>query len=182
MHQPEHREAVVARIKELANGRGRLSADVVIADARNPESVLHAEFEWDLEKAAHESWVERARALIKLVKFEVVIHSETVAVPYYVRDPDADAGEQGYVAVPIILSEPQRAIRALKAEIQRALDSLHRAEAYTAVLDEYNVELGVALRAVERVLRTMEAAPARKPPPPRKSGKKKRRLEKAGAR
>jgi hypothetical protein len=45
---------------------GLLRPEVVVSFAKdNPESALHAEFEWDVNKAAERHWLDTARRLIR---------------------------------------------------------------------------------------------------------------------
>jgi hypothetical protein len=175
--QVERKAAVKKRLIELAQEH-RLREDDVIAEARNPASVLHGEFEWDLSKAAYRHWVERARDLIQLVKYEVVVNNAVMVVPYYVRDPDREPSEQGYITMAKVMSERDLSRRELKIECQRALSVLHRAETFVVVLDEYNTELREALAAVTRIVTRIERAEQReakkkedkkKPKQPKKS-------------
>ena len=47
-------------------GRGVLRAKDVVEYARDPETALHGEFEWDDAKAGHEYRLEQARKLIRV--------------------------------------------------------------------------------------------------------------------
>lgn len=50
-----------------AEGKGELTPDAVVADARNPNSPLHSHFEWDNGKAAEQHRLAQARRLIRAV-------------------------------------------------------------------------------------------------------------------
>lgn len=134
MRRYEHQLAVQKRLQELEQD-GRLTPEAVIDDARDAKSPLHDEFEWDLEKAAYTAWLERARTLIRAVKYETHTEVREYSVPRYVRDPDAGADEQGYVSVPRILSDREVARRVLRAEVARAETLVLRAHGYAAVLN-----------------------------------------------
>lgn len=106
---------------------GILKPEVVVADARVPDSPLHALFNWTVEEAAEAHWLDRARQLIRSV--EVVIHTERTVVrtPYYVRDPEAGPKEQGYRTITEVRGEADLARAVLVAEFSRAADVLRRA-------------------------------------------------------
>lgn len=141
MMTKEQREAVRVRLAEieLANG-GRLTPSAVVADAKAADSPLHAHFEWNVKKAAEAYWIEQARQLITSVR--VVYKTDTTAVKavYYVRDPSATLGEQGYVSTATLRTDADMAREALIAEFTRVADMLRRAR-----------ELAVALDAAEDV-------------------------------
>lgn len=58
----EHLEA----LREQAGEEG-LTPDLIVADARNPESPLHAAFTWDVQKAAKARWRDEARQLVRAI-------------------------------------------------------------------------------------------------------------------
>jgi hypothetical protein len=136
-------EQIRKRIQELAARRGGyIEPDDVIADARNPDSPLHGQFEWDVERAAMEHWRNIARKLIASVQIERVINEKTVEVVAYVRDPEKRGNEQGYVDVTILADRKDLARTALVAEFDRAEAALRRALAIAEALDlQEDVEL-----------------------------------------
>lgn len=131
----DERVVIRERLEKIAaaNG-GRLTPDLVVEDAQNPESPLHGQFDWDVERSAMRSWLERARDLIGSV--HVIVHSEqrTLACPVWVRDPSAEAGKQGYVTVVAIRDDRHRAAQAVEYECARALACLERARAVASTL------------------------------------------------
>ena len=65
----ELKKAARDRIVELAEANGgRITPEQVLEDARDPESPLHNYFEWDVETAARQYWLDQARTLIRSVK------------------------------------------------------------------------------------------------------------------
>lgn len=135
MIRKDQREAIRVRLSELehANG-GRLTPSAVVEDAKNPDSPMHGCFEWDTDKAAYAYWIIQARDLITSIK--VVQRTETVNVRavYYVRDPSAGDGEQGYVSVPTLRTDADMAREALVSEFSRVADMLRRAREIAAAL------------------------------------------------
>lgn len=63
------------RVNALAEMHdGRITPDIVLADARNVASPLHALYNWDADQAAHEHWLDISRRIIRSVR--VVIREE----------------------------------------------------------------------------------------------------------
>lgn len=70
-------------LEDLEDETGFLDLDVVIAEARKPESPLHEYFTWDIEKAAYAYWKVQARVMIKKVNYvETTTHIE-LKIPKY---------------------------------------------------------------------------------------------------
>ena len=136
MMTSEQREAIKERLAliEKANG-GRLTPDDVVQDAKKKDSPLHAHFEWDTKKAAAAYWIEQARELIVSVRVVVRTEHTRVSAPYYVRDPNAESGQQGYVSVPMLRTDQDMARDALVAEFGRVAAMLTRARALAAALE-----------------------------------------------
>ena len=88
----------IAEIKALEDRRGRLTPEQVVEAARDENSALHDCFEWDDSTAAEKYRIEQARDLLKRVKIEIEYHETTIKVVGYVRDPEAEPGDQGYRA------------------------------------------------------------------------------------
>jgi hypothetical protein len=119
-------EAHVAYLVTLEQ-QGRGTPADVLADAKRDESPLHDLYDWDITVAAEAHWLDRTRAIIRLVK--VVVHTEhqTIRIPRYVRDPSRPPREQGYVSVETLRLETTLAHRALVTEMERVMSSLRRA-------------------------------------------------------
>lgn len=116
------------RVQKIAakNG-GRITPDDVIADAKKKASPLHKLFQWDVNKAARQHWLETARSIIRQVRVEVTTESKTVNVVAYVRDPQRhETGKQGYVALQQAAISPQDSASVMAYELGRAEDSLRR--------------------------------------------------------
>jgi hypothetical protein len=143
----EARQAIDERIRELYQKHGKVTPDIVIEDAKNPESPLHGEFEWDVNKAAMEAWRDTARRLIRAVT--VVVHTESKTfkaagyrAPEFVRNPASSNREQGYARIHDFRSDKEQARAALMYEIDRINGALTRARAICAELDlesEFNI-------------------------------------------
>jgi hypothetical protein len=128
-------DTIKAYLETIASAHGdRLTPNDVLEDARRPESPLHEYFEWDESKAAQAHRLDQARTLIRSVKIIVTTERRVVTAPYYVRDPDADGDDQGYVSVPKLMTNADIAREALVAEFARASALLQRARDLAAVL------------------------------------------------
>ena len=93
-------DVVKNRLEQIASAHsGRITADMVVADAKSKDSPLHGMFEWDARKAAQQHWLDTARKLIRSVEVVMVVENITVRAPVYVRDPDQETAKQGYIAV-----------------------------------------------------------------------------------
>jgi hypothetical protein len=105
---------------------GRLTAEAIVEDARNPESILHECFEWDDSIAAELYRIEQARAMVRSVRVETVTEGgNSYMVPVFIRDPESEPREQGYVGVETVRARHEE-IDALKSEIARAAGILER--------------------------------------------------------
>lgn len=136
MKTKAERKAIEDRIQKIADKHGgRITPDLVVADAKNKNSPLHGEFEWDVRKAAQAHWIDQARALIASVT--VIVRTTTVDVrsPAYVRDPNRSAGEQGYISVDNLRSDSDAARSALVSEFTRVGDLLRRARILARALE-----------------------------------------------
>lgn len=119
---------------ELANN-GRLTANDVVEDAKNPESPLHDMFDWNVDRAAHQHWLRRAREIIVSIKVVEKVQEERIECVYYVRDPHQEHDQQGYVSLTTLKSEEQLAMDALRQEFLRAKAIFKRARDLSDVLE-----------------------------------------------
>jgi len=108
-------EAIRAALAAIAEANdGYLNPSAVVEAAKNPESVLHSEFEWDDDEAAHAYRVAQAGALIRRVKFTLVrIKAESKEVEMqttraYQSRPSARNVDQGYEPVTEIMKSPEK--------------------------------------------------------------------------
>lgn len=133
-----NQKAIEDRIQEIADRDGTLTADAIVEDAQNSESPLHSEFEWDDAKAAMESRRETARRLIRSVKVIIRTETHSIAVPRYVRSPDAPEREQSYSEAASLRSDYDRAMASFAYEVERAEAAIRRAQkvAYAVGLED----------------------------------------------
>lgn len=128
-------QAVRARLARLLAADGVLTPRAVVKDAKNPKSPLHSEFEWDDSAAAERYRLAQARDLIARVHVHVETRTRHVRVPEYVRNPDADAREQGYVPVATLKTDRAKALDVLRNEAERTAALLQRTRDLAVALD-----------------------------------------------
>ncbi len=146
----EQKEKVAKRLARLEAKHGRLTPLMVVDDARDPKSPLHAEFEWD-DSLAGEKWrQQQARVLIHSVRVETTIDETVVRQIAYVRDPNCESDEQGYVSVQRLKMDPKSAREALLYEIGRAESMFERAKEVAFVLG-LESEVDSILTGIERL-------------------------------
>jgi hypothetical protein len=118
------------RIRELYDlNNGTVTPDMVIEDAKNPDSPLHGEFNWNVDEVAMQAWRDKARRLIRRVK--VVIETEDIVFHgrgrrEFISDPGKDKGTQGYISRADLRTDRERAYDALRAEIRRIESAIER--------------------------------------------------------
>ena len=145
------------RIRALYQKHGYISPDLVIEDAKDDKSPLHECFEWDVNKAALETWRDTARTLIRSVR--VIRSIETVEfraeghnLPEFVRDPSRKGDEQGYVRTAELRNDRDRAIASIMMEISRAEAAIARARNVAEALG-----LSEEVRLVRSAILTMKS-------------------------
>jgi hypothetical protein len=111
------REALLA-LAELH--QGRITPEMVVEAARDPNSPLHSAFTWDDAQAAHEHRLAQARVLLRRVRVEIETGTRLISVPYFVRDPEAAPQEQGYLTLPRLKAQEDVARAAVVAAFARA--------------------------------------------------------------
>lgn len=120
--------------------KGRLTPDAVLKDAKNPKSVLHAQFEWNDAKAAERWRLEQAGHLIRSVT--VVVEQRDEAEPQVIR-----------AFVPISGSEDTRSYVPM-------MKALGDAEMRKQVLAQAHSELGAVARKYRELKELSEVVQA----------------------
>lgn len=87
-------DAAVAELDDLAE-QDKLDAETVLARAVDPDSPLHAAFDWDDESAAHAHRLDQARRLIASYRRTIIVDDSPVVVRRFVRVTT----QSGYVPV-----------------------------------------------------------------------------------
>lgn len=123
-----NKQMIAAALQEIADAHsGRITPDLVVAEAKKKDSPLHAYFEWDVKKAAAKYWLDQARVLIQTVRLEVTTEQLVYRVPAYVRDPEQPGDKQGYTAFSRLRSDVDLARESVVNEFARAGSALRRA-------------------------------------------------------
>lgn len=149
----ERKKKILERLQSLEGDDGRITPEAVVEDARDPESPLHDEFEWDDSVAAEKYRLEQARRLLR-VRYTQHVDERVVVAPYYVREPERE--EQGYMNVLRVKDDITKAREVVQAEFDRVIAALKRARATAAVMglaDDIDKLLRDVFRVRERVVR-----------------------------
>jgi hypothetical protein len=167
----------LAAVRALADVNGYIEPADVVAAARDPNHLLHDEFEWNVNQAAQLQWIERARQLIRFVKLEVIIDHKTIRSVAYVADPRRPPKSRRYVDLTVAATHRAVSQEVLMAELQRIVDAIRRAREVAAVLgltsqlDALLADVGELVNEVE----TRRAETKKKPAPKKKTATRKRR-------
>jgi hypothetical protein len=143
MTRGERNEVLQALAK--ANN-GKLTPELLIETAQDPNHPLHELFPWDDEQAAHRYRLAVARAMIRGIRIEVRTEKHNFTeVPVYVHDP-AESG-QSYISLQEASREDKREV--LLSELERVTQSLERAQKISAqVMPTIIEELETLLNSV----------------------------------
>lgn len=128
--QREEKNKVILSCRDR---RGRVIPELVVEEASDPKSILHAEFIWDDKKAAHEQRLDRARELIREVKFTVVYDDVKVATPYYVSDPSSKSS--AYIPTTVAAKDEAVSETVLLDELRRIESAINRARSLASAFD-----------------------------------------------
>lgn len=109
-------EAIRAALAAIAaRNNGYLDPAIVVDEARDESSILHAEFEWDDDTAAEQYRLAQAGALIRRVKFTVIRQSAdpkevaiTTTRAYQSRPSKRKGDVKGYEPVQSIMKDPEK--------------------------------------------------------------------------
>jgi hypothetical protein len=118
-------------LQDLAKAHGgKLTPEIVVETASNPQHELHSLFSWDDAEAAHRYRLAVARAMIRAVRIEVRTEKHNfTAVPSYVHSPNESA--QSYVSLESASREDKREV--LLVELERVAALLERAQKVAAL-------------------------------------------------
>lgn len=129
------KEIVAKRLAEIAGrNNGSITPDLVVKDAEDSSSPLHELFEWDDSVAGHKYRLDQARQVITSVRVVLTTEHKAVSTVYYVRDPEADSTEQGYVSIDKLKSDSDLARESIVMEFSRAASYLQRARIHAEAL------------------------------------------------
>ena len=150
--------AVHERLEQLRKANhGRLTAEIVVRDAQSKDSPLHSRFNWSLQHAAMEHWLDVARELIAKVRVVIETETRSIRVVAYVRDPRAATGDQGYIAVATMRSDAGYAREVLVEEFARAASHLRRAYELSDALG-LSHEVSAVISSVDTILNRLNVS------------------------
>lgn len=155
-------QAVIAALRVLESKRGEISAEAVLKAAKNPRSPLHALFEWDDSKAAHQFRLDQARGVIRDYKVVVTTTNTTRRVQAFIHKPASEGG--GYVSVSALKQEDNatRNAKLLLENSKHMAGNLENLCAVAAVLDVCVPEFQAAQAAVRTLMLALEEALVKK--------------------
>lgn len=149
------RQELVAEIEQIQrnNSKRKLIADEVVDYARDPNTALHSQFEWDDTKAAEQHRLYQARKVIHLViEFRVKHHEPIETYTSLISDRVKPRG--GYSLTKDVLSAEES-----RAELlDMALQALARVQANYVML----TELAEVFEAADKVRANVVKKKARK--------------------
>ena len=154
-------DIVTKALRAIEDATGRLTPEIVVNVAHDPEHPLHDRFEWDDSIAGPKYRESQARRLIKSVMIEVKTETVRISSVAYLRDPARPTNQQGYRSIRYLAVEPDEAHQALAEEFARVAAHMRRVRDAATVLG-----LGDSVSAVvdqldilrERVLDAPSAA------------------------
>lgn len=149
-------ELVRQEIMALADENGIVTPRAVFEHAKNPNTALHGEFTWDGEQAIEELGLQKAAALIRTVKVQIIVDSRKIVAPFFVNDPrDSRPGEY----MPLQQAKNDDTLRhgILLNEISRIEGAVMRAKAIAGVMD-LSAEFEQMLATVGSIKERVKAA------------------------
>lgn len=125
---PTKKQRIADEIKKWSNADGSVSPKKIWRNAKaDPTSTCHGEFNWDLQKAAEETWTRRAAELIREVRVMITMKSVgNVSASFYTSEKKK-SGETAYSPTLEIAKSTTRSRRAIQEEITRIKSAIHRA-------------------------------------------------------
>lgn len=103
---------------------GVLRAADIVEFAKNPETTLHSEFNWNIKEAANEHWLSTARRIVRAVVHIVGEDGDGILVRTYVNLLP-DRGEISYRMLEDVLSDEEMTNQML-SDALRELTSFRR--------------------------------------------------------
>ena len=130
-------------LEKMAEKIGHLTPEAVVEKARNPNTALHAMFEWDDGEAAEQYRLLQARGLIRRVVVHVTrpTETETVTVRAFVN---VERGSTEYVPIRVVQSDEAATaavIHHLLADLRSVQQRLARYADYLDASDELRASI-----------------------------------------
>lgn len=130
-HEAKRAAAAALNAMSKSNG-GRITPQQIVDAARDEDSALHKFFEWNDGIAAENYRLMQARTLLRSCQVDVEIENHKFRIPSYIRDPESDPMQQGYIEVGRLTTQADLKRDALLTEFARAGAQLARARRLAA--------------------------------------------------
>lgn len=115
-------------INEIAErNNGKITPAMVVAEAKRKDHPLHQFFEWDDRIAGNKYREDQARGYIRSVRVTITVENKPLRAVAYVRDPNAQPKEQGYIETRRLRTDDDRKREAIIKEFSNAASALERA-------------------------------------------------------
>ena len=99
-------DAAVNELDRIADKFGALTPDILVAESRDDNAVLHGIFEWDDTKAAEGYRREQARKFLTNITYEVQREEVTIAARLFVNTyTAANPDERTYNKLPDVIKD-----------------------------------------------------------------------------
>jgi hypothetical protein len=124
---------------------GQLTRDIVVDEAKKPNSKLHRFFEWDLATAAEAHWLARAGDLLRSVVVRIVDHGQKREPVRALIVVTKSGGQRSYEPLLDVLQRPEwrsemlSRARAELAAFQRRFASLEELSSVFAAIRRLKV-------------------------------------------
>lgn len=134
-------QAIGEALEKIRTRRGKITAQTVLKEARNPKHVLHEQFEWDDSVAGEKYRLAQAGTIIRavVVSFPEVEEDARAFLPVSVQISE-DRVERRYEPLAIVLGDSElhaqvlTEVRSGITALRKKLESLSHAEALIAAL------------------------------------------------
>ena len=133
-------------LQAVLDKRGNVTKPLVVEEATNPSHLLHNNFTWDNDKAAHEHRLEQAGRLIQIVRIERLnIKGETRVVRKYHSLPSSRDSGGGYEDIDDILADDAKRQELLQ-------DALAQLKMFIAKYETL-VELAMVINPAQKIVK-----------------------------
>lgn len=149
-------------IAKCHDKQGRVRPKLVVEAAQRAktpgEKLLSSKFNWNVDEAAMEHWLDTAARLIREVKLKVVYDDVTIIAPYYVSDPVSN--DRAYLQTTRVAKQDEVAERVLRDELLRIESSIDRSRSLAKIF-HLGAHLDRMLAEALQMRRTLDTRPRR---------------------
>lgn len=126
-------EKIAEAVFNCRDRSGRIRPKEVVDVARDPDNILHNEFEWDPEKNIQANLERQAADLIRRCREFIQYEDRVIVFPKFISDPTTD--DSAYVHTVAIARNATLKTRALEAELARIKSAITRASSLAIVFN-----------------------------------------------